>query len=768
MEGRSGMPVFLRRFVIVALAGLACASGWTRAQAVAPASTTVTAVLRASAQTADMNKIEHAVFIVQENRSFDEYFGMYPGADGIPVDADGKPTVCVPNPATSTCEKPYHAPSDVNYGGPHGFDASVGDINDGKMNGFIREYLRTCKEQGGAAAVGGVVPAAPVCSSPDVMGYKLRDDIPNYWAYADNFVLNDHLFEPLGSASEPAHLALVSGWSARCYVPGDAMSCRNEPEHVAMAPIGGGDADFAWTDITYLLNRAGVSWRYYVFKGQEPDCSDPDALNCVPAPQNRKTPSAWNPLPQFDTVRDAEQLHNITSVSNFVAAAKAGTLPAVSWVIPTHSVSEHPPTLVSAGEEYVTYLINQIMQGPNWDSTAIFLTWDDWGGFYDHLAPPVVDDNGYGIRVPALVISPYAKPGYVDHQTLSFDAYLRFVEDRFLGGERLDPASDGRPDHRPTVRENAPQLGDLRDVFDFSQPPNPPLVLPTVAASDLAAPLASAPAPSVALPPAPLVGEAPFAATFDASASSAVDGLGKWTLDFGDGTSVTGNGTPPSSIPHTYENPGNYTALLAVHSLTGGVDKASQPVTVTAKVERRPTWLTGSPIVGYTPAKIRFDGSQSSPGDWTISWGDGTADATGSGAVPSKVVHRYPVAGNYTATLTVVGTDGLTTQAQARTTVVDPSIPDVSTDRATFVTATTARLNGHIVPNSEQTVAWFRWGTDPKNLDQSTVRAAVPREDDFYFDVEGLAPATTYYYRLVATNEVGIDKGHTASFTTAP
>src|SRR6478672_6254221 len=121
------------------------ATSWSRAQAT-PLHTSVKAVLRADSTTADMNKIEHAVFIVQENRSFDEYFGMYPGADGIPVDVDGKPTVCVPNPATSTCEKPYHDPSDVNYGGPHGFDASVGDINDGKMNGFIREYLRTCKE----------------------------------------------------------------------------------------------------------------------------------------------------------------------------------------------------------------------------------------------------------------------------------------------------------------------------------------------------------------------------------------------------------------------------------------------------------------------------------------------------------------------------------------------------------------------------------------------------------------------------------------------
>jgi phospholipase C len=118
------------------------------------------------------------------------------------------------------------------------------------------------------------------------------------------------------------------------------------------------------------------------------------------------------------------------------------------------------------------------MEGPDWNSTAIFLAWDDWGGFYDHVVPPQVDENGYGLRVPALVISPYAKKGYIDHQTLSFDAYLRFIEDDFLGGARLDPSTDTRPDPRTSVRENAPGLGDLTREFDFTQEPRPPLILP--------------------------------------------------------------------------------------------------------------------------------------------------------------------------------------------------------------------------------------------------------------------------------------------------
>jgi phospholipase C len=123
-------------------------------------------------------------------------------------------------------------------------------------------------------------------------------------------------------------------------------------------------------------------------------------------------------------------------------------------------------------------VIDEVMRSPDWRSTAIFLTWDDWGGFYDHVKPPVVDANGYGMRVPALVISPYAKRGFVDHQTLSFDAYLKFIEDDFLHGQRLNPKTDGRPDPRPTVRENVKILGDLRKDFDFSQAPRAPLLLP--------------------------------------------------------------------------------------------------------------------------------------------------------------------------------------------------------------------------------------------------------------------------------------------------
>jgi phospholipase C len=195
--------------------------------------------------------------------------------------------------------------------------------------------------------------------------------------------------------------------------------------------------------------------------------------------QNAKTPGIWNPLPWFDTVRQDHQLQNVVPMRRFFDAAKRGALPAVSWLAPSNRVSEHPPALLSRGQTYVTSVINAVMRSSDWPSTAIFLAWDDWGGFYDHVRPPRVDGNGFGLRVPAIVISPYARRGFIDHRTASLDSFVKFIEDDFLGGARLDPRTDGRPDSRPSVREAAPQVGDVRRDFDFTQRPRPPLILPT-------------------------------------------------------------------------------------------------------------------------------------------------------------------------------------------------------------------------------------------------------------------------------------------------
>jgi phospholipase C len=170
---------------------------------------------------------------------------------------------------------------------------------------------------------------------------------------------------------------------------------------------------------------------------------------------------------------------NVQGHAKYYKAAADGTLPAVSWVMPYNGVGEHPKSgePIWKGMRHVTNVINAAMNGPDWNQTAVFLTWDDWGGFYDHVQPPKVDVNGYGIRVPGLLISPWARAGLIDHQTLSFDAYLKLIEDLYLDGQRLDPVTDGRPDSRPTVREDVGILGNLLKEFDFTQEPLLKLVL---------------------------------------------------------------------------------------------------------------------------------------------------------------------------------------------------------------------------------------------------------------------------------------------------
>jgi phospholipase C len=420
-----------------------------------------------TASASGIHKIKHIIMIMQENRSFDHYFGTFPGAAGIPMNSSGVPTVCSPNPATGGCDRPFVNHIDTNSGGPHDESAHRADVNGGKMDGFVREAAsaeRTC-----------AVAENPVCTyGPiDVMGYHTKSDIPNYWSYASNFVLQDHMFAPTSSWSSPQHIQKVSGWAATCKRHNDPSSCRSRLANGFPSPL-----ILAQTDLTYLLHKHGITWRYYVVKGNEPDCEDDQTYSCDPVARSSSTPGLWNPLLYFDTVRNNRQQRNVQSVANFYSAAKNGSLPQVSWVVPSAQVSEHGPWPVSSGQSYVTSLVNAVMNSPNWSSTAIFVSWDDWGGFHDHVKPPVVDRNGYGIRVPGLVISPYAKKGYVDHQILSFDAYLKFVEDVFLGGQRIDPANDGRPDPRPNVRENASILGDLVNDFDFNQAPRSPILLP--------------------------------------------------------------------------------------------------------------------------------------------------------------------------------------------------------------------------------------------------------------------------------------------------
>src|SRR5262249_13663739 len=255
------------------------------------------------------------------------------------------------------------------------------DIDDGRMDGFIRaaeEARHRCADANDPACANG--------DRTDVLGYHDDREIPNYWQYAREFVLQDRMFEPTGSWSPPAHLYLLCAGSAKCRRH-DPLTCRSElrdpggvreharrHHHTTLQ----NPPDYAWTDFTYLLFRAHVSWKYYVAEGTEPDCADDEAV-CDPKPQSVGTPGIWNPLPRFDTVRADAQLANGQTRDHFYDDARHGTLPAVSWIVPNGELSEHPPALISAGQDYVTGLINTIMRGPAWSSTAIFLAWDDWG-----------------------------------------------------------------------------------------------------------------------------------------------------------------------------------------------------------------------------------------------------------------------------------------------------------------------------------------------------------------------------------------------------
>jgi phospholipase C len=469
-------PLALIALTVWALMTVACFGNGGSEPARTDVSEPPTSTVSPPAASAGIETIDHLIFIVQENRSFDHYFGTFPGADGIDFRGDGTPAACVPDPILGHCSRPYHDDNQIQEGGPHDNPAAITDINGGAMDGFVKAALRHQSSCAYDRFAPDCQPFLGPQQQPDVLSYHTRADIPNYWAYANRFQLQDRMFAPTDSWTLPAHLFLVSAWSAYCPDPSDPMSCRSDIDlsKADQQHRYGRDPIYAWTDITYLLHKADVSWAYYVGRGT---CVDPPCDDTRRGPYGT-TPSGKNTLPGFTTVNENDQLGNIKWHSEFLRKAEKGDLPSVSWLAPGNLASEHPGsgTPISDGQAYVTTMINAVMQGPDWDSTAIFLTWDDWGGFYDHVEPPVVDVNGYGLRVPGIVISPWVKQG-IDHQTLSFDAYLKLIEDRFLGGQRLDPATDGRPDPRPTVREDVALLGDLADAFDFTQDPLPPLIL---------------------------------------------------------------------------------------------------------------------------------------------------------------------------------------------------------------------------------------------------------------------------------------------------
>jgi phospholipase C len=462
------------------------------------AASALAAALAMPATAWSLTPIHHVIFIMQENRSFDHYFGTYPGADGFrkhtcePID---------PTDLSQGCVLPFHDQNDINAGGPHAAADAQYDLDNGigftKFDGFVQRQIigseRSCA----------VVPRRPsTCAGVkpgvtihDVMGYHTADEIPNYWAYAQHFVLQDKLFEGVRSYSLPAHLDMTSEWSARCTNPASVATCVTTPSPLRPS---GTTVIYPWVNLFQLMDLHQVSWKYYLAVGTEPDCED-DEMTCEPAIQANGVLSFWNPVPAFGSVeaQGASYLaaHN-PRLDQFLLDIKNGTLPQVSWIVPSNDYSEHPPAGVTIGMEYVTSLVNAVMQSPYWKDTAIFVSWDDWGGFYDHVVPPIVDRNGtatpiqgFGLRVPGLTISAWARAGMIDHQVLSFDSYATFIENIFMEGARLDPTALGEPDSRPTIRDElttgtypdgtTAKIGHLYKEFDFTQTALPPLVLST-------------------------------------------------------------------------------------------------------------------------------------------------------------------------------------------------------------------------------------------------------------------------------------------------
>jgi phospholipase C len=463
--------------------------------------------------------IQHIIIIMQENRSFDHYFGTFPGADGIPQGT------CVPldpkNPKAG-CVVPFHDVHDVNAGSAHGAAASQADIDDGitttKMDGFVFIQAQEIKHFGQCAPPGRALdhtsrpPGDHGCNAEtdglfryDVAGYHTDNEIPNYWAYARHFVLQDRLFAGERSWSLPTHLDLASEWVAICSNWTQAETCTTNPLIENNLIKLNKKATLPWANLFQLLDANGISWKYYLGSGPEPDCED-NELTCAPHLQNNAVQSIWNPPPYFSSVQAQGaayiQAHN-PDIDQYLKDINSGQLPQVSWIIPQWHYSEHPASSVTAGMDYVTSLVNAVMTSPAyWNNTAIFITWDDWGGMYDHVAPPNVDTNttqypiqGYGLRVPGIMISAWSRAGQVDHQVLSFDSYATFFENLFLSGQRLIPANLGNPDHRPNIRDALTQVsfpdghsepvGDLLNEFDFTQTPLPPLPLSPFIPHDL-------------------------------------------------------------------------------------------------------------------------------------------------------------------------------------------------------------------------------------------------------------------------------------------
>ena len=380
--------------------------------------------------------IKNVVFVIKENRTFDNLYGLFPGADGVSVGMDEGET----RPLTRAVDR---LPTDIK----HCYQCSLQAWNEGKMDGF-----------------------ATISDAADEWAYTQYqpEDIPNYWRWAEWYVLFDNFFASAQGPSFPNHLYTIAAQSGGSHEnpPQDPALLRERHEETGLFKSWGCDAlESAWVNVYDsegrskkvppcfdfktegdLLTQAGIPWSYYAATQW----------------QNGYIWSAYGAIRRIREDEDVWQRH-IFPVDSFVQHARAGLLQPVTWVTPRFELSDHPEYSMCHGENWTTKVINAVMQGPQWEQTAIFLTWDDYGGFYDHVPPPQVDDFGFGIRVPLLVISPYAEQGSVSNELGEFSSVLRFIEDNFGLTQLTHRDGEATP---------------LLSAFDFAQEPRRPELLP--------------------------------------------------------------------------------------------------------------------------------------------------------------------------------------------------------------------------------------------------------------------------------------------------
>jgi len=375
-----------------------------------------------SAGHAPRTPIHHFITLMQANHSFDNYFGSYPGADGIPAG------VCMPirpGDPKAGCVKPFRLGNRSVTDLSHTLPVFTRQRNGGRMDGFVSVY----RGQG--------------TTSSHPMGYYDGSDIPYYWNVADRYVLFDRFFTSASAGSVWNHMYWVTG------TPGNPVDDSVPPEGFGSVPT-----------IFDRLEQAGVSWKFYV-QNYDPTIDFRTVRQADKGEHGQQIVRV--PLLSYARYIDNPQLRrHIAPIDEYFSDVAHDTLPAVSYIVPS-GASEHPPGRPQAGERFVRSLLNALVSSRLWSDAAFIWTYDDWGGWYDHVEPPRVDKFGYGFRAPALLVSAYARAGHVDHTQLDFTSILKFIEENW--------------NLRPLAPRDA-AANSIAGAFDFRAGPRPPEYIP--------------------------------------------------------------------------------------------------------------------------------------------------------------------------------------------------------------------------------------------------------------------------------------------------